>query len=294
MSNDDFESWTADEINRIQTGVNLKRPSDHQSMFKYISLNNESSWNNLGNTLCKQELIGSPADRLNDPFEQSPYIFDDLQPSTVATAVRHTTSPFLERPARPLHEVFPSMEPYRHQARTFLESASAHYRIISFSERSDSGLLWSHYANGYQGACLHFLAKGLNARRGYTLGCVSYSKYRPAYPLSLALSLSSKPGGPDVPVNASTLRRAENEKLLFFTKSEDWSYESEMRVVYDSRKSSSAVFREDGLVAIITGPRFSDENLLRLTKLVEGSQCKNLPIRRARLSKTTFSVEIEP
>jgi hypothetical protein len=108
----------------------------------------------------------------------------------------------------------------------------------------------------------------------------------------LALSLSSKPGRPGVPINATRLTRAESEKILFFTKAEDWAYESEIRLVYDEAQLSSAIFREDSLVSIIIGPRFSSESRSRLKKLLEPSRYKTIPIRQARLSNTTFSVEI--
>jgi len=225
MSDYDFESWTAEELSRIQTGTNLKCPSDHQSMFKYVGLNSDASWGYLRRTLNNSELIGSAALSLNDPFELSPVIFDDLQASTIAAAVKYNRfSPLSDKEPTPLRDVFPDPEPYRQQARSFLDSVASQYRIIAFCERSDSGLLWSHYANSYQGACLHFLAKGFRWKRHYTLGYVSYSKYRPTYPLSLALSLSPPPVGPPIPVNATPLRRAESEKILFFTKAEDWSY----------------------------------------------------------------------
>jgi hypothetical protein len=240
------------------------------------------------------ELVGSGALRLNDPFELSPFIFDDLQPSTIAAAVRHNDNSTLSgNKPRPLQEVFPDPEPYRRQARSFLDGVAARYRIIAFCERSDSGLLWSHYANSYQGACLHFLAKGFRWRRFHTLGYVAYSKYRPTYPLSLALSLSSKPGGPSVAVNATPLKRAECDKILFFTKAEDWSYESEMRLVYDSEQSPNVVFHQDSLVSIITGPRFSAESRQRLSDILKGSRYEKVALRNARLSTTTFSVEID-
>jgi hypothetical protein len=290
MSDYDFESWTDEEITRIQTGTNLKRPSDHQSMFKYISLNSEASWNYLHRTLHNFELIGSDALSLNDPFELSPFIFDDLQPSTIAAAVRYNglAERLSGRGVRSAQDVFPDPEPYRQQARLFLDSVASRYRIIAFCERSDSGLLWSHYANSYQGACLHFLAKGFRLRMNYTLGYVHYSKYRPTYPLRLALSLSSNRGG-----RAAALQLAENDKILFFAKAEDWSYESEMRLVYDFNRSPKVVFQQDSLVSIIAGPRFNDQSHRRLADIIKGSPYENIAIRKARLSKTTFSVEID-
>jgi hypothetical protein len=286
MSEDNFEflESTGEEIVRIRSGIHLQRPSDYQSLFKYVSLNSALSWGYLHNTLHNAELIGSDAGSLNDPFELSPYVFDDLQPSTIADAVRHIDSSILDdHPPLPLTKAFPDPEPFRQQARSYLQQIFDSYRIASFCERVDSSLLWSHYANSYQGACLHFLAGGFGWPGSYhTLGRVSYSKYRPAYPLSLALAMSSKP---------TRLRRAESNKLLFFTKADDWAYEAEVRLVYNHTQRHVARFRKESLVAIILGPRFTDRQ--RLESVLNGSLYESIAVRKARLSKTTFSIEID-
>jgi hypothetical protein len=120
---------------------------------------------------------------------------------------------------------------------------------------------------------------------------VSYSKYRPASPLSLALALSSKPDQPRT-AKATPLQRAESNKILFFTKADDWAYEAEIRLVYDQTQHSVVSFNKDSLVSIITGPRFTEENRQRLDTVLKNSLYENIPIRQARLSKTTFTVEI--
>lgn len=292
MSDYDFESWAGQEITRIQTGTDLRRPSDHQSMFKYISLNTEASWAYLDRTLQHSELTGSGALNLNDAFELSPIIFDDLQPSTIEAAIRYSRNPLSDREPAPSAALFPDAEPYKEQALSFLGRVAQRYRIVAFCERSDSGLLWSHYANSYQGACLHFLAKGFRLISGATMGYVRYSKHRPTYPLSLALALSSTTN--EAPVNAARLKRAESDKILFFTKAEEWDYECELRLVYDSERSPNIQFQRDSLVSIIVGPRMPEENRARLLKLVQRSPYKTVVLRAARLSRTTFSVEIDP
>jgi hypothetical protein len=144
-----------------------------------------------------------------------------------------------------------------------------------------------------------FLAKGFHWH--YTFGHVRYSKYRPAYPLSLALALYSQrgaradqdgPGQPWIPARATPLQRAESNKILFFAKADDWAHEAEIRLVYDQEQDPAVRFNKDSLVSIITGPRFTDENHQRLDTVLKGSLYENIPIRKARLSKTTFTVEI--
>ena len=295
MQDFDFEQWASEEIIRLQSGINLRRPSDYQSLFKYISLNSETSWGHLRRTVHKSELAGSSALTLNDPFELSPYVFDDLTPNTIAESVRHVDNArwLSDQEAKPLKEVFPDPAPYRKQAMDYLDMVATRYRIIAFCERVDSSLLWAHYANSYQGACLHFLAKGFRWHRHNTLGKVSYSKHRPAYPLSLALALSTPASGPPIPRNATPLRRAESNQILFFTKAEDWAYEAESRIVYDPKDADAVKFKQDSLVSIITGPRFDEDNLRRLKQTLKGSPYEQIPIRKARLSKTTFTVEVD-
>jgi hypothetical protein len=295
MSDYDFENWAGEKLLGIQSGIDLRRPSNHQSMFKYVSLDSETSWDHLKNTIQNFELVGSSPLDLNDPFELSPFVFDDLQPNSIANSVKYNT--LADRLAGKLvktsEEAFPDPTPYRKHAEAYLKDIEARYRIVAFCERSDSALLWSHYANSYRGACLHFLANGFNRAALHTLGYVSYSKYRPTYPLSLALALSPQMSGPPIPHNATTLKRNESEKLLFFTKADDWSYESEIRLVYDSKKMDAAKFHPDGLVSVVTGPRFSTDDRERLNSLLKNSRYEKLSVRQARLSKTTFSVEID-
>ncbi|MCW2284743.1 hypothetical protein M2323_002630 [Rhodoblastus acidophilus] len=295
MSDYDFENWVSHELTLIQNGTNIRRPGYYQSLFKYVSLDSEISWNYLESTLHKLELYGSAASHLNDPFEVSPVLFDDLQPGAIAAAVKYNRfSPnFDNENNRSLEEIFSDSRPSRMRAQSFIEDTIKRYRIISFCERADSGLLWSHYANGYQGICLHFLANGFRWKPSYTIGYVSYSKYRPTYPLSLALCLSVNHEGLPVPVNATPLKRAESEKILFFTKSEEWAYEAEVRIVYDYNLAKNMRFERSDLLSIIAGPKLSDENHHRIIAMIKGSPCATVPIRRAKLSKTTFSVEIE-
>jgi hypothetical protein len=287
-----FDDWAASEIDLLASGTRLRQPSAHTSVFKYIGLNTETSWKHLERTLRELELTGSTAVSLNDPFELSPYVFDDLRPSLVAAALRDTgVRETVKDEAYDPNTKYADIEPYRKKAYEYLQQVNRYSRIISFCERSDSPLLWSHYAHSYQGACLHFLGRAFK-KPGPRLGYVSYSTYRPVYPLSLALTLSANSGGfaPDAKIG---IIRAESEKLYFFTKASDWAYENEVRVVYNSNRIKSVSFDPDGLVSMILGPHMKPEDMVRLMALVKRSKLPNLPIRQAKLSTNSFSVEVD-
>ncbi|MCL6699145.1 hypothetical protein LZ496_10185 [Sphingomonas sp. NSE70-1] len=287
-----FEDFTSAELELISSGVRLRRPSNHTSIFKYVGLNTKTSWDSLEATLNQLTLTGSTATSLNDPFELSPYIFDDLRPRIVAAALRDTGSlESLRNGKFEPDKKYGNLDPYRTQAKDYLAKVERNSRIISFCERSDSPLLWSHYAHSYAGACLHFLGRAFRSSRAQ-MGYVSYSKYRPTYPLSLALTLAANSSGKP-PISSMELRRAESEKLYFFTKAADWEYETEVRIVYNTVRMKSVTFDEDGLAAIILGPRMSDENRERIRKIIGASKVPNLPVRDAKLSTNSFSVEID-
>jgi hypothetical protein len=84
----------------------------------------------------------------------------------------------------------------------------AQYRVYCLSTHADSPLMWSHYARSHHGVCLEFSVQN-------TLFCASLPvEYLDRYP-EVDLTDDSHDG---------TLR-------TFLTKSKDWSYEHEFRLV---------------------------------------------------------------
>lgn len=284
-----FETWAEHEVIAAAQGLNLRTPTRHQSMFKYIGLNTKKSWDYFEKMLKDFELFGSTAKSLNDPFELSPYIFDDLRPKVVAQALSDHGYSLNERlhnvPAYTLEEKYANLEPYREAARSYLERTERYSRIICFCERSDSPLLWSHYANSYKGACLHFLGRAFTKSRA-RVGYVNYASHRLTFPMSLALALNH-----ERPKFSSHLKM-EADKMYFFSKAQDWAYENEMRIVYDVNQMKSVKFEPDGLASIIIGPRMLDEDESRIRNMVANSMMPHIPITRARLSTNSYSVEI--
>lgn len=124
------------------------------------------------------------------------------------------------------------------------------------------------------------------------MGYVSYSTHRPIFPLSLALSLSADREGHHNQ-EAMAARRAEADKLYFFTKASDWAYENEIRIIYNVNVMNSVKFSPDGLASIIIGPKMDGEDQRKLRDIVSRSALSNIPIREARLSGNSFSVDID-
>jgi len=284
-----FENWASDEIQLARSAVALKIPTPNSSMYKYISLDGKQSWNYFDRMLGENKLYGSTLKSLNDPFEGSPYLIDDLSPSLIKRTIANNFDlAFRKHTGKPLPN-FDDVETYRSEAINYLIKMLADYRVLAFCNRSDSPLLWSHYANSYKGACLHFLGRSFR-KIGFPrakLGYVAYSDHRPNLPLSLALSMVQK----DVRNNKSfVMNRAELEKFCFFSKGLDWRYENEIRAIYSANETTNLEFHSDGLVSITLGPRMEQKEKDKLIKKVRNSKFKDIQIMDAKLSKNTFSV----
>lgn len=237
----------------------------------------------------ESKLYGATANSLNDPFELQPAAFNDIDFDDDSGLAQ-----FLGIASSRLPETLKGREAgyYQERGRAQMDIQREQSRIISFSDRYDSPLLWAHYANSYRGACLHFIGGKLStmASRQGTTGKVRYADQRPMYPLSLALNLSI--GNLVVP-RSTRSARAESNKITFFTKASDWSYEKEYRTVYDTRDMTNFEFSPRSFASIIVGPRMPPKDVNKLITLVDMSPYKRVPIRRAVISSSSFAVQID-
>lgn len=93
-------------------------------------------------------------------------------------------------------------------------------RVICFSENNDSNLMWSHYAENHTGICLEYKFEKNTADLCKYMFPVKYTQH---------------------PINTSELKIYDNKKydnqieldnlLSLITKSDDWSYEKEWRLI---------------------------------------------------------------
>lgn len=276
----------------------VSRPKSHtpqigpyQSIYRYISLATEQSWKYLEETIQSNKLIGQTNAKLNDPFELNPCIIDDITPESIRDSHSYFSSAGGEVVAQPL--VGGGMEDvgaYSRHAKAILARTIENSRIISFSDRMDSPLLWAHYARSHAGACLHFVGKafaGLDCRKGV----VTYSSQRPTLPLSLALKLKAHQKHKAHPVELMKLE-TELDRALFFTKPQDWAYEGEYRVIYSTTKQTNIEFDPAGLVEVLVGLKAPPETDERIRALVSRRDGSMIAVRRASISSRTFAVDV--
>ena len=140
------------------------------------------------------------------------------------------------------------------------------------SAKRDNLLMWSHYADYHRGLCIEFKTTG-----GKLFGCdLQHIDYVVNYP---KLSVYDEPDFEFV------------EKCVR-TKSADWKYEEEWRIIYDKRTGSQFFLSEnEELSGVILGARISKRNRELVHKCLSENNCK-ATLYQARECKDTFGLVI--
>ncbi len=157
-----------------------------------------------------------------------------------------------------------------------LEQMLARRRIYCLTPQGDSTLMWSHYAENHHGICLEFnVANALFRSAGEV-------KYHAEYPRWVPCDINDKPG---------------RVMELILTKSSDWSYEKEYRLVsIDAPLASSFLqlhgdfFRlpDGALKSVIMGCQADHKAIASLIR----EHAAELPIKHAVRSPNLYKLEI--
>jgi hypothetical protein len=140
--------------------------------------------------------------------------------------------------------------------------------IACFSERPDSIVMWSHYANGHRGFCLEF---DTAIKPFSTAKPVNYDDEFPSIPLNL-LFTDHAAGHEDV----------ETDLLLqafVLTKAKCWTYEYEWRAMH-MEASKLFGYGPNGLTGLYLGAAMPDAQRVILFRLLSGTSVKFHAMRR--------------
>lgn len=150
------------------------------------------------------------------------------------------------------------------------------FGVACFSGLMNNQLMWSHYANNHRGICL---------------------VYKPALDtsglLSRAYEVEYKEEYPQVRlVDFSKLQEVAVNRLLL-TKSKDWAYEAEFRLLRPFGAKESLHHSPPALVGVVLGARISTEDLMDVKGWFATHPAKPL-IHQAKLNHGKFGVNINP
>lgn len=275
-------------------------PQAKTSIYRFVGMRSEASWTHLENTLLHNFLPLTLASTLNDPFEASPIIVNDTVPADLESFMRRAWTPGgilsklnvreeLESITRIDDSRFKSTELQDRFLAKLLSLArlrNERCHVGSFSRRISSELQWSHYGDGYRGIAYHFVTQP-RADSGFRfLRSVRYSTQRPIILVSEIMDQLSV----DVGSDHFTRSWLSFEQRSFLTKSVEWAYEEEERVI--KQDESKMTFLESELISIIVGPRFPKDSLQRLRSLAN-KRARPVKIFAANVSLTTYSIEVD-
>jgi Protein of unknown function (DUF2971) len=251
------------------------------------------SQDNLEDVLTKQRVHCSDLANLNDPWDCRPWFdaeaLDD--PKVLEEFIQWIflftpTSPVSDGERTGTQEVIRTDANYRRAvlarwSEDFIKMIPDRWRVYCLTPVPDSTLMWSHYTNNHKGICLEF---GLENQLFGTAMEVEYVSSYPKWAPHL-------------------LEEAMGVRLLL-TKSDDWRYEREYRIIGLAEGVSRPVGRLTGhplsvrdgflslpkgaLRAVIAGCEADYAAIKKLVQSIDGT----ITVRRAVRSPSKYHLEI--
>lgn len=170
-------------------------------------------------------LLANPPSLLNDPFECDPLLTFDTNPDRICEILRSDRFAYLQTakgltPLKPSRAIIADIKQRAPAilagARQALSERINNFRVACLSLRRDGILLWAHYTGGHRGFVVGLKGFALGGRAGTAVCKVRYSADRPSIGNILGLD---------------TEKRTEALLKSFQTKSEEWQYEEEVRII---------------------------------------------------------------
>lgn len=180
-----------------------------QTLYKYTSINCKKNLIRFLKLIDGEAYFSSP-NNFNDPFELSP----SISPPTDEEILKNVSLARFENLAKPQLREILAMS--RRQVEADNSSLSTeewlnNFGIFCVTEDPVNLLMWAHYGNSHQGVCIGFDSNASLLKGAQKL---NYQKIRPR-----------------LPFNANIEPSKICLKSIFLTKSKDWSYEKEWRVI---------------------------------------------------------------
>ncbi|WCP68501.1 DUF2971 domain-containing protein [Vibrio tubiashii] len=283
--------------------------NDNESLYKFFPYNPHDL-----DALSNNYLWFSEYSAFNDPFEDvylENVLNRELGPYDEVKAIKLYKE--MHRGQRPNHQIEEVLfelkvrgeleEQYNQTIRRTFEFAksiiSEHLtesRVCCFAKNHEhkqaleNRLMWSHYADGLRGFCIEYdgdqLINGIYRIMGEKVGLC--------------------------PMNYNTLKRQDFEELIFntakrlngnseeqgllfgsliLTKSLEWEYENEFRLIYP--KENEVSIDSNSIKSITVGAKMSQRKLNTLISILKGNSNISCPIYVAKIDPVSFEIQRE-
>lgn len=231
--------------------------------------------------LSDNELYFSSPESFNDPFDCRPAYAPDGSPDEIKAFLNklfsrnmpHETNEKIKQEAERCYAEFFSNGKIDTTASNINENIWRNIKrfgVCSLSEDWKSILMWSHYADHHKGICFRFRAD----KHTPFFGTAQRVEYRDEMPV----------------VNPILRDHRENVLQTLLTKSREWAYEKEWRILNLSSGVGVQKFPPHTLHSVLLGARISAADETEVRRLAE--QHPNKP-RVSKLRIASFKYELE-
>lgn len=249
-----------------------------RKLYKYRTLGGGYGMANAEDILLNDRMRWqSPAD-FNDPFDCVPE-FDrrisaaafkqwmkDAQTRIEGSIPRNDRRSAITKKVKTRADMIASLQ-------TSFVQALSESSVTCFSLVRDQPLMWAHYADAHAGVMFEFEQPGTDAAfHGLD---VSYVDKRPLVDPTAFLA-----GNTEI-------------KKAILTKSDDWAYEEEVRMVEYRRPPGPRLFQPSYLKSVTLGLKISDAHRQAIIDIV-GRRRTAIPILQATLEPGTYKIEGHP
>lgn len=235
--------------------------------------------------IAKNEAYFPLPDEFNDPFDCSVVpnpVYSKEDVDRYIEVIKGFGSDYA-RAIREIEEKGP-MEAFFGKWEVYVEEYRKLTRVFSLTERNDNPTMFSHYADGHKGMCLEFKYEAVPFFAQLDkVGYFSEDKYP-------SVRYFQNDG-------TETNRILDLAHIHYYTKSNDWNYEQEWRIVRQEDHEGECAhqkekFPEHILTGIVFGYRSSKEDRDLVRELTKNRSHK-LRLMRAVREKRSFKLRIE-
>lgn len=246
----------------------------------------------LQDTIHKNKIFISTPASFNDPWDCKPHFHCNVDDPKIKKDVLSFYTAAHEKHgskgnADHIKNIIDNFDSDPESLKKFMDKNSAgitsdintQYRVCCLTTKPDNSLMWSHYAEKHTGVCLEFEVQN------EVFSTAVKVEYQTEYP----------------PFQMTAAAVGTNVKALT-TKSQDWGYEEEYRLIAleKSKLSIPGMLSADGnwltipensLLGIITGCQMDDTHKKQIEELVEESG-KSIQIKEALRIPNAYNLKI--
>ena len=242
-------------------------------LYKYRSLRTKKDREHTLRILTHNEIYFAKYKMFNDPFDCQLHISFNANPTAHKNTLRQLNPGLSEAQIEIQTQEALQVDIGKREQKfnNGIRRETEKLGIFCMSAKRDNLLMWSHYADYHEGICMEFKTTG-----GRLFGCdlldVDYDKYYP--------SLSVYDNW-DLDWVRKYLR----------TKSLDWGYEKEWRILYKEIGCQFFRSEDEELSGVILGSRISRRNKELVVNSCSENNCK-AKLYQARECKDRFGLDI--